>query len=1356
MEFDALSSEDTILDSSDVHMAATDEADESFAYDPDGDHFHVINATRPRAKPLPEVQPRGVPQRSTSIRLVPQIPTPNRGCHSMLFRGNCNRDSCPYDHSPKAMQTLCKETVSQLKQSKYYSNLDKTDQFTALFSNIVQKSPNMRSDATILLAQSSISCVALFDTGASDNFISAGFVASQPSLAELQTHCNFSVTLGDSSVCELTRCVDVTVVFPSAVNSPVAARFHVIPHDNHDIIIGLPLICSDLKDVFMSILDRNSDADHPLSTLHSLEATLDADTDLTQPWSHVLEPAEEEDLAPSPVSFRVPTNFLGDSFESAFGEYESLLATHIDPDFAASTDIVAQMRTKWYPIFVPRDWTGITGIDPVSITLKPGFPERLKPPARPINPKLFQVAKTEFDRLSKYFYVPSQSPIASPLVIAPKATKPFVRICGDYTPINKYMVPNQTPIPNVRHSLNKIFQFKVFFDLDMSNSFHQFPLSTETSELLSVQTPFGQYRPLFMPEGIAIASGILQSTMYTVFADFDEFMVVIFDNLLVLAHDYSDGLRKLDLVFQRCLDRNIHLKMAKSFLGYASVNFFGYVCTANSYTLSDDRKKAILDVPLPQNLKQLQSFLGTAIFFAPFVPNFSALAAPLYEFTHKKSGFDSASFADACHDVFSTLKTAMVNCLSIFYPDYSLNWILRTDASQLGVGGILYQQLDTSVLQPIAIVSKKFSSQATKWSTIEQEAFGIFHCVQQLAYYLRAKCFILETDHRNLLFMEQSIVPKIIRWRAYLQSFQFLLRHIPGKDNVAADYLSKAFNVIAASPASSSSTPSSNLSGHQTLDEMFRQVHNARWGHSGIARTYARLNATFPGHKFSIKQIENCIAHCPTCQKCRLGHGSYALEPVYRHLKVQHLHSAIGVDLLTVTPADRHGNQVIIVIVVFFSKLVYLYPAKDYTASTLAMAIFTFFCQYGVYEEIHSDPGSNLTSDALQELNKWFGVQHIFSLVDVHTSCGVERTNQEILRHLRALVCDERIATQWSDDTVLPLIAFLLNSEVNSETNVIPFELHFGSKHLDYHKLPLGLSVGEKASDSLRQINKNLEILQEITSEYQSQLTKERASTKPQNQFQPGDFVLKRNSHPRAKLDSKYLGPYRVLSQYKNDVECKHIVQGSIHIFHVDMLKPFFGSEQDAFKVAQMDYDQYEVTTIIAYFGNPLKRKTMKFEVCFADGTTKWLPYSSDLFDCIAYEDYCVKLPQLFPLLHKQADSQADIVALNKTAITEVSENQVKYVLLRAFGELWYSCLDLPDAAHVQYVVQAVFGPFVAINRLKIYVSLPVFNVKYIWNHCMVRMYGGFDTLDNCVLVDDEFIAKHPVVSQREATKVVE
>ena len=153
---------------------------------------------------------------------------------------------------------------------------------------------------------------------------------------------------------------------------------------------------------------------------------------------------------------------------------------------------------------------------PCHLDVKPGMPDFLRARARPVRQALYQDAKAEFDRMRTYFYEVSTSPIACPLVIAPKATAPFIRLCGDYRPINPYISTPQEPIPHVQQSLAKAAGWKVFVDLDMTNSFHQIPIDDFSSNLLSVSTPWGLFRPKFLPEGVGPASGILQSIVRSV------------------------------------------------------------------------------------------------------------------------------------------------------------------------------------------------------------------------------------------------------------------------------------------------------------------------------------------------------------------------------------------------------------------------------------------------------------------------------------------------------------------------------------------------------------------------------------------------------------------------------------------------------------------------------------------------------------------------------------------------------------------------------------------------------------------------------------------------------------------------
>lgn len=78
-----------------------------------------------------------------------------------------------------------------------------------------------------------------------------------------------------------------------------------------------------------------------------------------------------------------------------------------------------------------------------------------------------------------------------------------------------------------------------------------------------------------------------------------------------------------------------------------------------------------------------------------------------------------------------------------------------TDASDCGVGGYLYQHIDGEK-QLVALVSTSLSKTQLKWSVIQKEAYAIFYCCTYLDALIRDRKFVIQTDHKNLTYMEKS------------------------------------------------------------------------------------------------------------------------------------------------------------------------------------------------------------------------------------------------------------------------------------------------------------------------------------------------------------------------------------------------------------------------------------------------------------------------------------------------------------------------------------------------------------------------------------------------------------------------
>ena len=122
--------------------------------------------------------------------------------------------------------------------------------------------------------------------------------------------------------------------------------------------------------------------------------------------------------------------------------------------------------------------------------------------------------------------------------------------------------------------------------------------------------------------------------------------------------------------------------------------------------------------------------------------------------------------------------------------DNKLDIRLYTDASDFGIGGVLFQ-VDGAIWQPIALISKSLTPTQIRCSTIQKEAYAIFYYCTQLHYLIRDRTFTIHTDHLNITYIKQNPTSMVARWFITMQELHFTLVFVPGTSNVLADALSR-------------------------------------------------------------------------------------------------------------------------------------------------------------------------------------------------------------------------------------------------------------------------------------------------------------------------------------------------------------------------------------------------------------------------------------------------------------------------------------------------------------------------------------------------------------------------------------
>ena len=169
---------------------------------------------------------------------------------------------------------------------------------------------------------------------------------------------------------------------------------------------------------------------------------------------------------------------------------------------------------------------------------------------------------------------------------------------------------------------------------------------------------------------------------------------------------------------------------------------------------------------------------------------FAQLMAPIHETIKEGRTFKWTTAADKS---FKKIKLRLSAAPIISFADYTLPFTLTTDASEKAAGAVLMQETANGQKRIIGVASTKFSKTEQNWSATEREAYAIKWSIKKFDYFLRGRPFVLFTDHRSLVYLDQKHFnnSKISRWQDELGQYKFQVQYLEGESNVFADMLSR-------------------------------------------------------------------------------------------------------------------------------------------------------------------------------------------------------------------------------------------------------------------------------------------------------------------------------------------------------------------------------------------------------------------------------------------------------------------------------------------------------------------------------------------------------------------------------------
>lgn len=315
---------------------------------------------------------------------------------------------------------------------------------------------------------------------------------------------------------------------------------------------------------------------------------------------------------------------------------------------------------------------------------------------RQINPKLAPLVQKELTKMLAAGIIAQtrHSTWCSNLVIVRKKNG-TIRLCVDFRNLNLACKKDNYPLPKMETLLQRVTGSGMMSLLDGFSGYNQVWVKKEDRHKTTFTTPWGTFEYIRMPFGLTNAGATFQRAMDYAFKGLIGKIIEIYqDDLTVFSKDGISHIDHLRRVFDRCREYGISLNPAKSVFG---------VTSKEGVKVDPERVEAIQKIPLPHNLKSLQSFLGKINFIRRFIPNYAEIAKPIQSLLKKDVKF---VWQEEGKRAFQEIKSTIAKAPVLVSPDYSKDFMIFYFASEDTIAGVLLQKNREGHEQPIAFMSR--------------------------------------------------------------------------------------------------------------------------------------------------------------------------------------------------------------------------------------------------------------------------------------------------------------------------------------------------------------------------------------------------------------------------------------------------------------------------------------------------------------------------------------------------------------------------------------------------------------------------------------------------------------------------
>ena len=528
---------------------------------------------------------------------------------------------------------------------------------------------------------------------------------------------------------------------------------------------------------------------------------------------------------------------------------------------------------------------------------------------------------------------------------------------------------------------------------------------------------------------------------------------------------------------------------------------------------------------------------------------------------------------------FNKLKKILPECPILNFPNWDEPFYVATDASNVGIGAVLYQINNSNNINTnryISFQARALTKSERNYSATKRELLAIIFALKKFHYYLWGRKFTLFTDHAALVYLhaQKNLNPMLTGWYESLFDYDFVVYHRPGITNILPDHLSRFFN---------DDLEGENIHEIESLEikepflneakinkvilkddknyiepnelektTLIENFHNL--GHFGINATINAIRDKGYNWKNLREDVIKVCKNCLLCLRFNPAPTQYhQLNTICAYQPFDH----VAVDLAGPFTTSKNNNHYIHIMVDIHSRFVLIKPIENKKAETIARVWNDIFTTFGYPKIIQSDNGREFVNTITKELVKNCKIdQRLITPYHPRANGAAERTVQTILRIVNKLIIGKK--KDW--DIMLPVAQYAINQKISERHQNSPFYAMFGRKaneFYDFSQIVIPENdqpTEEEHVNFIKQIEEEIKIMNDLvftrtneeTEKYNENLKIKFNQSHKIIELPINSMVMIKDKQRKSKSDPVNEGPFKIVAKSTNGSYTLEDLEGTL------------------------------------------------------------------------------------------------------------------------------------------------------------------------------------------------------------------